>query len=149
MTIEIIPTGAAIGAEVRGVDLTQSVSEEIKIQLRQAWTEHLVLLFRDQNLEQEDMLSASEIFGGVQMPAARKYQVAGGHQVGGKRVSRIAEVGIVTNLGEDGEPVLDNGTLGSFEVDWHTDNSYVEVPPAGSLLYAVQVPVNGGRRYLV
>lgn len=144
MTLEIIPTGAALGAEIRGVDLSQPVSEDIKEQLRQAWSEHLVLLFRDQQLEQEDMLSASQIFGGVQMPGARKYQVAGGHQVGGKRVSQIPEVGILTNLGEDGKPVLDNGTLGSFEVDWHTDNSYVEIPPAGSFLYSVQVPVDGG-----
>jgi taurine dioxygenase len=39
---------------------------------------------------------------------------------------------------------MDNGGLGSYEVVWHTDNSYVKVPPAGSMLYALEVPLNGG-----
>jgi taurine dioxygenase len=40
--------------------------------------------------------------------------------------------------------VRDNGGLGSYEVVWHTDNSYVEVPPAGSMLYALELPPPGG-----
>ena len=53
-------------------------------------------------------------------------------------------VSLISNLDEEGHPVKDNGTLGSYEVVWHSDNSYVEVPPAGSMLYAVIIPVNGG-----
>jgi taurine dioxygenase len=52
-------------------------------------------------------------------------------------------VSIISNLDENGTPVKDNGGLGSFEVVWHTDNSYVEVPPAGSMLYALEVPPPG------
>ena len=47
-------------------------------------------------------------------------------------------------MGTDGRPVLTNNGLGSLEVDWHTDNSYVEMPTAGSLLYSVEVPSDGG-----
>ena len=39
---------------------------------------------------------------------------------------------------------MDNGGLGSYEVIWHTDNSYVEVPPAGSMLYSLEIPAEGG-----
>jgi len=40
--------------------------------------------------------------------------------------------------------VMHNGDLGSAEVVWHSDNSYTEVPPAGSMLYSVVIPTNGG-----
>jgi taurine dioxygenase len=53
-------------------------------------------------------------------------------------------VSIISNIGRDGKPVMDNGGLGSYEVVWHTDNSYVKTPPAGSMLYSLVVPVNGG-----
>ena len=143
-TIEILPTGKAVGAEVRGMDLSQPVPEAAKAKLRQAWADHLVLLWRDQKLPDNSFLEAAEIFGTTKEPAARKYQVAGGYKVGGKRVPLDPRVSLISNLDEEGHPVLDNGGLGSYEVVWHSDNSYVEVPPAGSMLYAVIIPANGG-----
>ena len=77
-------------------------------------------------------------------PAARKYQVAGGYKIAGKIVPLHPHVSLISNLDENGNPVKDNGTLGSYEVIWHSDNSYVEVPPAGSMHYAVVIPENGG-----
>ena len=44
--LEVVPTGAALGAEVRGVDLALPVPDDIARALREAWYEHLVLLFR-------------------------------------------------------------------------------------------------------
>jgi taurine dioxygenase len=142
--IEIVPTGKALGAEVRGMDLSQPVPEESKAKLRQAWAQHLILLWRGQRLPDESFLDAAEIFGVTKEPAARKYEVAGGYQVGGKRVPLNPRVSLISNLDEDGNPVLHNGGLGSYEVVWHSDNSYVEQPPAGSMLYAVIIPENGG-----
>ena len=49
-SLEVVPTGSALGAEIRGVDLAQPMPEEVKEALRDAWTEHLVLLFRDQEM---------------------------------------------------------------------------------------------------
>jgi taurine dioxygenase len=143
-TIEIVPTGAALGAEIRGMDLSRPVPEASKAKLRQAWADHLVLLWRDQQLPDYSFLEAAEIFGATKEPAARKYQVAGGYMIGGKRVSLNPRVSLISNLDEGGAPVRDNGTLGSYEVVWHSDNSYVEAPPAGSMLYAIIIPTNGG-----
>lgn len=142
--VEIMPTGVALGAEVKGVDLSQPVPEETRVVLRRAWAEHLVLLWRDQKLPDTSFLEAARIFGATKEPAARKYQIAGGYKVGGKLVPLHPHVTLVSNLDEEGNSTKDNGALGSYEVVWHSDNSYVGVPPAGSMLYAVIIPVNGG-----
>ncbi|MCW5576433.1 MAG: TauD/TfdA family dioxygenase [Burkholderiales bacterium] len=142
--ISVVPSGAALGAEIRGMDLSQPVPDEIKVLLRKAWADHLVLFWRGQHLPDEALLAAAGIFGPTKEPAARKYQVAGGYKVGGKLVPLHSHLTLISNLDEDGVPVKDNGTLGSYEVVWHSDNSYVEVPPAGSMLYSVIIPVNGG-----
>ena len=142
--LQVVPSGSAVGAEIRGIDLAQPVPEAAKIRLRQAWADHGVLLWRDQQLPDISFLEAAAIFGVTKEPAARKYQIAGGYKIGGKLVPLHPHVSLISNLDEDGHPVKDNGTLGSYEVIWHSDNSYVEVPPAGSMLYAVIIPVNGG-----
>lgn len=142
--VEIVPTGAALGAEIRGLDLSQPVPEATRALLRQAWADHLVLLWRGQQLPDVSFLEAARIFGATKEPAARKYQIAGGYKVGGRIVPLHPHVTLVSNLDEEGHPVQDNGALGSYEVVWHSDNSYVEVPPAGSMLYAVILPTNGG-----
>ena len=142
--VQVVPTGKALGAEIRGVDLSQPIPEATKELMRKAWADHLILLWRDQQLPDESFLDAAEIFGETKVPAARKYQVAGGYSIGGKRVALNPRVSLISNLDESGNPVLDNGTLGSYEVVWHSDNSYVEAPPAGSMLYAVIIPTNGG-----
>jgi taurine dioxygenase len=142
--VRVVPSGAALGAEIQGVDLAQPVPEETKTLLRKAWADHLVLLWRDQKLPDISFLEAAAIFGKPKEPAARKYEIAGGYKIGGRRVPLHPHVSLISNLDEEGNPVKDNGGLGSYEVVWHSDNSYVEVPPAGSMLYAVVLPTNGG-----
>lgn len=142
--VVVVPSGAAVGAEIRGVDLSKPVPEATKALLRQAWADHLVLLWRDQQLPDVSFLDAAAIFGTPREPAARQYEIAGGYKIGGRRVPLHPHVSLISNLDEDGEPVKDNGGLGSYEVVWHSDNSYAEVPPAGSMLYAVVLPTNGG-----
>ncbi|HYC48550.1 MAG TPA: TauD/TfdA family dioxygenase [Burkholderiales bacterium] len=145
MSIEVIPTGAALGAEVRGIDFSRPVTEDMKTALRKAWSEHLVLLFRGQRIDDEQLLAASGVFGPPHEAASRKYHLAVGEKVDDRHmISRHASVAIISNLDANGNPVRDNGGLGSYEVVWHTDNSYVEVPPAGSMLYALELPPAGG-----
>lgn len=145
--VEIVPTGAAIGAEVRGLDLAQPVPEETRALLRDAWAQHLVLLWRDQYLSDISFLDAAGIFGKTREPAARKFQLAGGYKIGGKIVPLHPHVSLISNLDEEGNPVMNNGALGSYEVVWHSDNSYAEVPPAGSMLYARIIPTRGGETF--
>ena len=141
---EVIPTGDALGAEVRGLDLSLPVPEDIKAALRQAWAEHLVLLVRGQDISDDQLIDAAGIFGPPHEAASRKYHLDAGRKIDNKHmIARHPSVVIISNLDDDGKPVLDNGGLGSYEVVWHTDNSYVEVPPAGSMLYALEVPPAG------
>jgi taurine dioxygenase len=53
-------------------------------------------------------------------------------------------VSVLSNLDENGKPTKVNSGLGSLEVVWHSDNSYAEAPPAGSGLYALEVPIRSG-----
>ena len=142
-TMTIVPTGRAVGAEIRGIDLSQPVPPAVRAALHEAWLAHVVLLFRDQALEQRAFLEAARIFGAPRVGAARAYYEKAGS--GGTMVaSAFPEVSILSNLDEQGNPTERNDSLGSLEVVWHSDNSYVEEPPAGSCLYSVEVPPSTG-----
>jgi alpha-ketoglutarate-dependent taurine dioxygenase len=144
-TLRVIPSGAALGAEIRGVDFSLPVPEDTRAALRKAWADHMVLLARGQTLTDDHLLACSGIFGPPHDAASRKYHLDVGHAVDDSyMVSRHPSITIISNLDANGKPVMDNGGLGSYEVIWHTDNSYVKVPPAGSMLYSLEVPMDGG-----
>lgn len=138
--IRIEPTGRAVGALVRNVDLAQPLDETAAHHLRAAWDEHLVLLFRDQVLSPRAFRDAAQIFGVPQEGAHRKYI----RSAGGTLQEDLPEVAILSNLGPDGQPAEVNDGLGSLEVVWHSDNSYIAEPPIGSALYALEVPTHSG-----
>ena len=138
--IDIVPTGRVVGAEVRGVDLSQATPPDVRAALRSAWLDHLVLLFRGQYLDAAHYLDAARIFGDPVEGGARRYMKAAGMTLD----DQFPELTILSNLDESGHPVRDNGGLGSYEVVWHSDNSYVEAPPAGSCLYSLEVPTHSG-----
>ena len=140
----IVPTGAATGAEVKGVDLTKPLSKQKQEMLRQAWADHQVLLFRNQILNDDHLTSIANIFGGVRGTESRDMFLKGGYKAGGKHVPSRANFSFISNLDEEGNPTERNAGLGSTEVDWHTDQSYTRIPNAGTLLYSMKIPDNGG-----
>jgi taurine dioxygenase len=143
--IEAIPSGDALGAEIRGLDLAQPIPADVKARLMELWGEHLVLLFRDQDLSDENILAVAEAFGGQQQAGSRGFFLKAGIKPGeSHRVSKHAGISLVSNLGKDGKPTRITEGIGSLEATWHTDNSYVDVPPSGTLLWSEIVPVNGG-----
>ena len=144
-TFKVVPTGTALGAEITGMDLSLPIPDDVKDALRKAWADHLVIFWRGQKVDDEQLLDISGVFGPPHEAASRKYHLNVGEKVDNEyMLSKHPSVSIISNIGRDGKPVMDNGGLGSYEVVWHTDKSYVKVPPAGSMLYSLEIPVNGG-----
>lgn len=142
--LEVVPTGGPLGAEIRGIDLAEPVSAATRQVLVDAWTDHLVLLFRDQELSEAQFLAAAGIFGGSQLSVSR---VRPGAEAEAHSKASAPEICVLHNLGPDGQPVASNSGAGSSELVWHSDNSYAGAPPAGTLLYALAVPPSGGNTY--
>ncbi len=141
--ITIVKFDAPLGAEVRGIDFAEAIPEDTQELLRQAWADNLILLFRGQNhLTQQQHIEATRIFGRPVAGASRSYFERTGTK--SINISEHPELIIVSNLGPDGKPVLENEGLGSGEVVWHSDNSYIDQPPIGSFLRAMEVPEETG-----
>jgi taurine dioxygenase len=121
-TIEITPVTAAIGGEVRGVDLREELSDvDVKV-LRQGLLDHLVLFFRDQRISDEEQLAFALRFGPMHVSPLRTV-----HQ-------DAPEIVVLDQVHPRGE--------GADE--WHSDNTFLADPPMGSILRAVQLPAVGG-----
>lgn len=132
LRMEVVPTGAALAAEVRGVDL-RSVGDAEFAAIHRAWVDHLVLLFRGQELTDEDLIGFSRRFGELDWAPVQ--------ETGRRFVDGHPEIYVVSNVMEKGVPI---GSLGAGEAVWHTDMSYIPDPPKASMLYALEVPPAGG-----
>jgi taurine dioxygenase len=130
--IDVIPTGRGTGAEVRGLDLT-NIDDSAFIRIVRAWHDHSVLLFRDQHLDDHGLIAFSRRFGDLDWAPVQ--------ETGRRFVEGIPEIYVVSNVVVNGEPI---GSLGAGEAVWHTDMSYLDVPPKASMLYALEVPPTGG-----
>lgn len=131
-SLRIVPTGAALGADVEGVDL-RAVDDAIFAKILQAWHDNLVLRFRGQDIDDDGLADFSRRFGVLDMaPTGR-----GGTPFDPSR----PEITVLSNIVVDGEPM---GALGNSELVWHQDMTYNDVPPKASLLYAMEVPESGG-----
>lgn len=126
------PTGRALGAEVRGVDLRR-VADATFAAIHRAWLDHQVLLFRGQSLTDEALIAFSRRFGELDLAPIQ--------ETGRRFVEGHPELYVVSNVVEAGVPI---GSLGAGEAVWHTDMSYLEDPPKASMLYALEVPQTGG-----
>ncbi len=121
--ISVRPVAGALGAEVTGCSLAAGVDSETAAEIRQALLDHLVLFFPNQALTPTQLLAFAAGFGRpLQYP-----QVRG-----------LPEAPMVTEVAK-----LEHERV-NFGGVWHTDTSYLERPPMGSMLYAVEVPPYGG-----
>ena len=141
--LEITPSGTPVGAKVSGIDFSHSISEATRMRLLELWGEHLVLLFPAQSLDDEQLLAVADVFGGRQVAGSRAFFLKAGHRAGASaRVADKAAITVISNYDDNGKLAAQAG--GNSPLKWHTDNSYVETPPAGSLLHAHSVPKDGG-----
>jgi taurine dioxygenase len=128
----------AVGAEISNVDLSHLSDAEFS-QIEQAWNRHSALLFRDQNLTDDDLLAFSRRFGELDPPPIQEH--------GRQSPEGYPEVYVVSNVLDDkGAPI---GALGAGEAVWHTDMSYLALPPDASMLYALEIPPSGGDTWVL
>jgi taurine dioxygenase len=130
--LTVIPTGAGLGAEISGVDL-RTIDDDGFAAIHRAWLDHLVLLFRDQRLGDDDLIAFSRRFGELDWAPVQ--------ETGRRFVDGHPELYVVSNVLENGVPI---GSLGAGEAVWHTDMSYLADPPKASMLYALEIPPSGG-----
>jgi taurine dioxygenase len=130
LTIE--PTGAILGAAVRGLDAAKPVSDSDFGQMLAALGEYGVLRFPDQNLDEDGVRRFSGLFGEIQGPSS------GALAKGGKE---MPTVGILSNIKENGK------YIGSADAgqDWHTDMSYRDVIGFVNVLYGIKIPRRDGK----
>jgi taurine dioxygenase len=134
---DVVPLSPAIGAEIRGADLSKPLSEPAFKAVFDAWMRHSVLLFRGQKLSDEQLVEFSRRFGTLDAAppneASNKYNDA--------HVAGMPEITVISNVVQNGAPI---GALGADESAWHTDMSYMPKPPSASILYGLETPPAGG-----
>jgi taurine dioxygenase len=135
MAITVTPLGSALGAEVKGVDLTKPVDAATQAAMRTAFDENIVLVVRSQDLDEAAQLQAAEIFGKV---VVRK-RPAVGNLPGGDYDTPFM---LVTNIVENGKAL---GSFGDGEMWFHHDTSYYPEPHRATLLYAQKLTTWGGQ----
>jgi len=135
--LNITPLTPVIGAEIVGLDLAKLTNGDFE-KLQAAIDQHLALLLRDQHLTHHDLLSFSRRFGVLDRPPVMER--------GRTAVEGHPEIYVISNIQDKtGAPI---GSLGAGEAEWHTDMSHLEVPPYVSVLYACEVPPEGGDTWL-
>jgi taurine dioxygenase len=124
--ITVTPASPHIGAEIGNIDLTKPLSNQQLSELHQAFTEHLVIFFRDQRISFDDQIRVAGYFGPL------------GRHVGVSTISKTTDNPFVRKFHYD-----ETSTKISGE-NWHSDQSCAAIPPLGSMLYNHTLPPNGG-----
>ena len=135
MPIDVVPLTPKIGAEIRGVDLRDNLDDETVAAIRNAWLEHAVVLFRDQDLGKDDQVRFTTQFGNVGILARPKQYRTSGHD------DMPDGMMLISNVRENGEPI---GALPDGEMMFHHDMLHADIPHTATLLYAVEIPSIGG-----
>jgi taurine dioxygenase len=122
-SISVAPAAGAIGAEISGIDLSQELSDDSVAAIRQALLDHLVVFFREQELTPRQIMAFARRFG---EPVTYPFV---------KGLDDFPEI----------TPILkresDRSNFGGL---WHSDTTYQEVPPMGTILYGIEIPPYGG-----
>jgi taurine dioxygenase len=124
-TMEVLPSGAPVGAEIRGVNLSGPLDDSTFARIRDAFDRYGVLVFRNQSLAPEKQIEFSRRFGELEVLPFSRFTLPG-----------HAEVLLITNL-KDGDRHIGIHDAGR---EWHADSTYVPNPSLASFLFAVEVP---------
>ncbi|MGE0802800.1 MAG: TauD/TfdA dioxygenase family protein [Lautropia sp.] len=129
MTIQIHPSGAPLGHEIRGADLSGPLSDADFAAIESAYDTCGVIVIRDQTLTPDRQIAFSRRFGPLDRYVLERYNLPS-----------HPDIFVVSNVIENGRPIglADAGRY------WHTDMWVRPVPPRGSILYALEVPQRDG-----
>jgi taurine dioxygenase len=122
-SLQIRPIAGALGAEISGVDLSAYLADATISAIRRAWLDHLVIFFRGQELPPERLLAFARHFGEV---------------VEYPFIKGIEGFPMITPVVKLEHERVNFGGL------WHSDTTYLEHPPMGTMLIAREVPPHGG-----
>jgi taurine dioxygenase len=126
--ITVTPLHPVIGAEISGVDLSKALDDATVEAIKQAWYQHTVLVFHDQDISGEDQLRFASYFG----PIAERHQPKPGSKGAAKAgVEWVNLMPISDKTDADGTPI---GALGHGEMWFHSDKCYHEKPHRASFL---------------
>jgi taurine dioxygenase len=121
--ISVRRIAGALGAEVSGVDVSRPLAPEVVAEIRQAWLDHLVIFVRNQELAPQSLLTFASAFG-----EPMEYP----------QLKGLPECPFVTPVVKLPHERVNFGGV------WHSDTTYLDVPPMASMLYAVETPPCGG-----
>jgi len=133
MVVEVVPSGAACGAELANIDISKKISDTDAEIIYQAFLDYQVVYFRGQEIKPADQRRVCSVFGEVgtyNRPKDRQHP---------KHASD--EIMLISNVVEDGRVI---GAHPDGEMMWHTDTPYLARPHKATTLYAVEVPTIGG-----
>jgi taurine dioxygenase len=134
--LETRPLHPTLAREVVGLRLWELLDEATIAELRALYAKYGVLVFRRQALNEAELAGFCALFG----PLERTVR-------GDWASPAVPEVTILSNLKDGlGRPI---GGLGDGELQWHSDQSYMQHPATGAALYALELPPEGGATFWV
>ena len=128
--MEVVPLGHALGAEICGIEIAAPLSDEIILEIREAWHRHHLIVFRGVSWTPDDHLQFSRQFGVLDDHAATPHE----------RLDGYPELLEVTNIPKNGQPSQSRNA----GRNWHSDYSYTDRPASSSMLYCKKKPSVGG-----
>lgn len=131
--LNIETPGTVLGARIHDLPLVNRLSEAEQVAVQQAIYDYSVIVFPNQQISQADLVRFTNYFG-TAVPHVRK-------QLDNRE---LEEIFIVSNVEENGQPI---GALGNAELTFHSDLSYLPEPGTLSMLYAIEIPAEGGNTY--
>ncbi len=131
--MKITPLSPVFGADIEDVDLA-TVDDAGFEPIYRAWIEHGVLRFRGQSLDDAQLEAFSARFGPLERIPLKLTP---------EQEKRFASLYVtpLSNITIEGRPI---GGLGNAEANWHSDMTYLPVPPTASVLLSVEIPEEGG-----
>lgn len=128
--INVNPIGYSLGAQVTGVDISKPLTTQQVLEINAAWTQHQVLVFPDQDLDPETLMTFSRNFGELDNFSSQPFNRHPDHD----------EVFMLSNKPINGK--VPPGSTGGM--NWHTDLSYTIRPAKATFVYCIEKPAIGG-----